>query len=221
MEVVEKDESFHRFRHHEKDPSNLALYDYIMLLKWWCVQDAAERVGESCNIAWIDFGFNHGDAKYLDPKDFDFYWEYDYPEKVNAFCLNDPDKVSLIDSLQFQFDCFTGSFVLPAKLTKLFWGYMKEAMSALVDVGCIDDDQYLMLMVYKKYPDLFHIQIANWFDIFEKNSEHTFEVRRYEVPSVPKRIVNKLKRTAEKLVRSCVKSSFVRRMEQAERLHFG
>jgi hypothetical protein len=179
MRMAEQDKEFQNFRYLKKDPSNIALYDYVMLLKWWCMADAAKNLIETYQLAWVDFGFNHGGSLYIKSEDFDFCWSYDYPYKLSAFCLNDPDKMVLIDSLQFQHDCFTGcSFVIPAGLCATFWTYMKEAMCSLLDLNCIDDDQQLMLMVYKKHKELFYIQIANWFDMFRLNSNQNFTIKQ-------------------------------------------
>lgn len=220
MQRIESDEGFQNFRYLEKDPSNTALYNYVMLLKWWCMKDASERIEKSCNLAWVDFGFNHGGARYIDDTDFDFYWEWDYPNKLNAFCLYNPNKVSIIESLQFQFDCFTGcSFVLPIELASDFWKYMKEAMNALIDCGCIDDDQHLMLMVYKKRPELFNIQYANWFEMFMLNSFQKFILREYTAPSILVRVANKIKRTKRKI--HLKKSVFIKKMMNRERQIYG
>ena len=34
------------------------VYNYVMLLKWWCALDAIKNHSVRDNIAWIDFGFN-------------------------------------------------------------------------------------------------------------------------------------------------------------------
>lgn len=217
---IETDEGFQNFRYLEKDPSNTALYNYVMLLKWWCMKDASEHFEKSCNLAWVDFGFNHGGERYIKDTDFNFNWEWDYPKKLNAFCLNNPNKVSLIESLQFQFDCFTGcSFVLPAELALDFWKYMKDAMNALIDCGCMDDDQHLMLMVYKKRPELFNIQYANWFEMFMLNSSQKFIVQKYIMPSLTVRVINKIKRIKRKLHLN--KSVFIKKMIRREREIYG
>ncbi|MBR6533536.1 MAG: lipopolysaccharide biosynthesis protein [Clostridia bacterium] len=221
MKNVEQDKRFQELRHHKNDISNTALYNYIMLLKWWCVQDASERLQYDCAIAWIDFGFNHGDSFYLDSNDFNFLWQYNYPEeKLNAFCLNDPSKVSLLDSLIYQFDCFTGTFVIPSNRAFEFWTYIKDAMSSLVDIGCIDDDQFLMLMVYKKHPEIFNIQISNWFDIFRLNSNKEFKTRTSPTPTLLTRIKNKLYRTIKIIKNFFIKSAFVKLIEKIEIEHF-
>ena len=217
---IESDEGFQNFRYLENDPSNTALYNYVMLLKAWCMADAA-RTHKECNIAWIDFGFNHGGARYIRSEEFDFLWEYPYPEKINAFCLSDPieNATSLIAKLQFQTDCFTGNYVVPSGLCELFWEYMREAMCSLLDIGCMDDDQYLITMVWHKHPELFHIQIATWFDIFLINSNQIFTLQEQSVPSLPVRVINKIKRTIQKL--HLKKSVFIKKMIERERQIYG
>ena len=77
-------------------------------MKSWFLADAAKKCDPDDFVAWVDFGYNHGGDRYVKSEEFNFLWEYDFPEKINVFCLSDPDKVSLVDSLQFQFDCFIG-----------------------------------------------------------------------------------------------------------------
>lgn len=185
MQYIEKNEKFNNFRYSNKAISNTADYDYIMLMKWWCLQDAASNENENTMMAWIDFGYNHGGERYSNPTDFDFVWNYPFDAKINAFCLNDPNKMCGIDSLQFQADCFIGhTAIMPAKLTALFWQYIKEAMEALISLDCIDDDQQLMLMVYKKVPELFEIRICDWFEDFVLCSNRTFETRNTQTADI-------------------------------------
>jgi len=222
MREIENDPGFQSFRHHEKDPSNLAHYNYVMLLKWWCVNDAAKRLKEDCDLAWIDFGFNHGGSRYIQPEEFDFLWEHEFSEKLNAICLSDPRKVSLADSLQLQFDCFMGcSLVLPKCMAELHWENMKNVMWSLVNCGCMDDDQHLLLMEYKFDPELFEIKYGTWFDEFILNSEQKFTVRQYVAPSFFKRVKNKVRRVFLKRISRLKKTPFVKRMEQKERQYFG
>ena len=181
----------------------------------------AARTHKECNIAWIDFGFNHGGERYIRSEEFDFLWEYPYPEKINAFCLSYPveNATSLIDRLQFQTDCFTGNFVVPSSLCEWFWDNMRAAMCSLLDIGCMDDDQYLITMLWHKNPELFHIQITTWFDIFLINSNQIFTLHEQEVPSVTARMINKIKRIKRKF--HLKKSVFIKKMIDRERQLYG
>lgn len=176
---VEKDESFRSFRYYNNALSNTSKYDYIMFLKWWFVADAAKREKGKCLFAWVDFGYNHGDAKYTNSENFRFEWDFDFPDKINAFCLSNPNEMSLIDSLQFQKDCFIGaSVIIPQQKCAWYWQQIKDAMNSLLNVGCIDDDQHLQLMVYKKNKDEYSLVQCDWFDAFELCSNQQFEVRK-------------------------------------------
>ena len=164
---VEQRKEFQNFRYFNTALSNQANYDYLMLIKWWCLQDAAAREEGNTMMAWLDFGYNHGGERYSNPKNFDFEWNYPFESKVNAFCLKDPSNVCAIDYLQFQTDCFIGHTVaMPAKLTATFWQYMKDAMDSLLSIDCLDDDQLLILMVYKKYPELFKSEFVTGLKTF-------------------------------------------------------
>ena len=41
-----------------------ATYNYVMLLKAWCVCDAIQRGEASGMVAWLDFGYNHGGTRF-------------------------------------------------------------------------------------------------------------------------------------------------------------
>lgn len=177
MQVIERDASFKSFRYRDSI-ENTAKYSYIMLMKWWCVADAASREErDDCFLAWVDFGYNHGGDRYTESKDFDFYWEYSFPRAVNIFCLADPDQVSLIDSLQFLSECCIGHTAIIRKdYCRHYWEMMLDAMNSLVKIGCIDDDQMLMLMVYRQEPGIHSVVICDWFEDFQRCSNQQFSV---------------------------------------------
>ena len=207
MEKIQNDTSFSDFRYYSKAMSNNAKYDYIMLMKYWFMADAARRSKEDCFIAWNDFGYNHGNAYYKNSKDFSFEWEYDFPERINAFCLKNPDSQSLIDSLQFQCDCFIGSpIIIPKKMCEWSWNNIKGAMEALLDIGCIDDDQHLQLMVYKKNPELYSIVICDWFEAFSICSDRKFSLNKKDGKSHKgeKRYVKLWLKRVKRRIRLCL-----------------
>ncbi len=161
---IEAKSNFHMFRYRESI-ENTASYCYLTMIKAWCLQDAASKSSDECFLAWVDFGFYHGGKKYIRAEDFDFEWSYPFDNKINAFCLRNPDEVSSIDTLQFLTDCFIGGLlVLPSGLCGEWWNRILFAMHSLVSLDCIDDEQQLMLMIYKMYPDDFTIRICDWFD---------------------------------------------------------
>lgn len=176
MVEIEKNEKFKEYRLFYDALSNKANYCYIMLLKWWCLYSAAKNEPSNQMMAWLDFGYNHGGELYSNPQDFDFEWNYDFEYKINKFCLCDPNRVSSINNLQFQADCFIGhTAVMPARFCELYWNEMKQSMVSLISLDCIDDDQQLELMVYKKHPEWFSIRICNWFEDMKMCSNQNFE----------------------------------------------
>ena len=211
---VEQRKEFQNFRYFNTALSNQANYDYLMLIKWWCLQDAAAREEGNTMMAWLDFGYNHGGERYSNPKNFDFEWNYPFESKVNAFCLKDPSNVCAIDYLQFQTDCFIGHTVaMPAKLTATFWQYMKDAMDSLLSIDCIDDDQLLILMVYKKYPELFQIRICNWFEDLSLCSDQYFETTDVSSVSI-KQQIRKL------IMKLCTKNTFMKRTKERKKQYW-
>jgi len=187
MKKVENSTEFKEFRYIYNAVSNHADYDYLMLLKYWFLRDAAQNYAETgSTLAWLDFGYNHGGAHYTDPQDFDFQWNYEFDNKINLFCLSSPDQMSAIDSLQFQKDCFMGGIVICRDvLAEKLWGYIREAMNALLSLDCIDDDQQLLLMVYKTHKNDCTIRICSWFEPIEKCSNQKFSTNPPPLAAVP------------------------------------
>ncbi len=179
MKIVEGSEKFKRFRYYYHAMSNKADYDYLMLMKYWFLWDASvQYAGPDEKTVWLDFGYNHGGAYYIDPQDFDFKWEYSFDDHINMFCLSDPEDMPAIDSLQFQKDCFIGhTVVCPGRMTSKLWTYMKEAMYSLLSLDCIDDDQQLLLMMYKLHKDECTIRVCDWFHDLELCSNQKFSVK--------------------------------------------
>lgn len=181
MSNIEKNNSFKDFRYYNNALSNTAKYDYVMMLKWWFLSDASTRFEEDCMVAWLDFGYNHGGDRYINPEDFNFEWKWNFPEKINAFCLSNPDEMTCIDSLQFQKDCFIGhTLIMPKESTDLFWEKVRAAMNSLISLDCIDDDQQLLLMVYKNNKEWFNITICDWFEDFQLCSKQQFTIKTKE-----------------------------------------
>ena len=202
MLAIEKDEAYQNFRYRYHDPSNYADYNYVVDLKGYFLMRAAELTQGESLMAWIDFGYNHGGQFYTHSADFDFLLSGEFPDKVTMFCLNDPDKLSLIDSLQFQYDCFNGMVtILPQKLCAFFWSELKEAWQSLLNIGCMDDDQQLDLMVYKRNRELFEITVCKWYEAFLFISDQKFQTRSQppvKKPCLTKRIGSKLKALTKK-----------------------
>lgn len=175
MKEIEKSEAFSDFRYYNIACSNMAQYNYVMLLKYWFLAKAEEySIRENDNYVWLDFGFNHGGRYYLRPEEFDFEWKWNLGGDIEFFCLSDPDEMSVIDSLQFQKDCIQGTVVGCRKgCTKSLWKWVKEAMTALLMVECMDDDQHLLLMVYKEHKEC-HTTLCGWYQAMEVTAGRSF-----------------------------------------------
>lgn len=164
MRNVSKNGWFIDFRMLPNATSNIAEYSYLMLLKTWFLQDAVSRGIVSRTIAWIDFGFNHGGDLYTHPEDFDFEWNYTFSRKIHLYYYQKLDEKPIFEIVRRLCDCFMGCFyVLPCELAGELWKLTRDAMTTLLDVGLIDDDQLLLLMAYRKRPELFEVEKSDWF----------------------------------------------------------
>lgn len=170
MSEVEKKGMGIKYKYFDKALSSTALYDYIMLLKYWFIHDAISQdfFKEVNKVAWIDFGFNHGGECYTDATQFAFKWQYPFSKKVQIFALRkDIQKIGAGYSLLLQCDIVQGIVVLPVELSEELWKAVKEAMEALLMLDTIDDDQQLLFMAYRKQPELFEVHYTDWFMQFK------------------------------------------------------
>lgn len=181
MKLISENRAFCGSRFYPNAVSNGADYDYVMLMKYWCLNDAVQKGYAKEMIAWFDFGFNHGGAYYTNPEDFAFTWKYDFSNKIHLFALSNPDKVNSLEQMQLQCDCIMGCLiVLPEQACSELWTYVKKAMEALLMMDCIDDDQQLLLMAYRERPDLFEIHESDWFmPLKEYGGEHLQTVEKH------------------------------------------
>lgn len=168
MIKISKDSYFLKFRKMKKTLENRANYDYIMLMKSYCVYRACVTFDINTEyIAWIDFGFNKGGWVYTNAEDFSFMLSCDKsPGKITLFHLpNKLDKRPLFDIIRTVHpDGMTGGFfICPKTLTKFLWETLKDCMSNLVSLGLIDDDQPLLLFASRIHPDLFELKSSYYF----------------------------------------------------------
>lgn len=192
MKEISKNQDFISFRYYEKAMSNSAEYDYIMLMKYWCMMKTAKDDGSLPLIAWMDFGFNHGGEKFIHPAEFDFLWKWTYSDKIQLYSLRDEKTVFSLGSLQLQFDTIMGPIIIaPAHRCEELWDLVYKAMEALIMLDCIDDDQQLLLMAVRQNPTLFIIKQSNWFlPLKECGGEH-LTVKTLEKSGNNKKIFNK------------------------------
>ena len=97
--------------------------------------------------------------------DFDFLWQPNVSkEKITMFSLKDDDNKPIFRIVQsYEVYIMGAPFILPSKLAAKFWNLINDSANSLLDCGFMDDDQTLMLMAYRKAPDLFDIIKSDWF----------------------------------------------------------
>jgi hypothetical protein len=182
------------------------------MMKYYFMNDALNRglLDGAENIAWFDFAFDHGGAVYYDETDFAFTWDYDWNGKIHIFCLKDPAKTSCITTLQYLPDCVQGCMYGVAKsMVPIFWQMVREAIESLLMIEVLDDDQEMVLMAYKKYPENFVVHVADWqMGLKECGGEH-MKVRKKE----PVQGENKIRRA----IRLAVRRVFPNREDPARR----
>lgn len=164
MSNVENNNLFKEFRYRPEAMENQAKFDYAWFMKYWCLSDAVKYANADDVFAWFDFGFNHIDKCYNNMSEFSFKWTLNKDiNKVQAYSLKDVSEIQVFDVLQFMQDTIMGVFYLvPVNKAIEFWKIIKQAMVSLLMIGCIDDDQVLVLMAYKWRPDLIEINVSKW-----------------------------------------------------------
>lgn len=176
MREIAESEDFLKYRYMPNLADNNADYDYIMMLKSWCLNDAATRGLAKGMLCWIDFGFNQGGKLYSVSEEFDFELKTDFPkDKITFFGLKNDNDTPIFKIVQ-NYDVYIMGFLIyvHSDLAKNLWLDIKEAMNSLLDVGFLDDDQTLMLMVSRKYKNRYNVvQSSDWLmPIKEHGGEH-------------------------------------------------
>ena len=161
------------FHVHEKSPEAWsALYNYIMILKGWFLQDAIKRnLVTDDTAAWLDFGFGHGIDTYPLAEEFDFCWRYDFvSDKITMFYLKELDERPVFDIICTGAVYFLGFMIVGRKqYWPEFWNLMRRSMLELNATGLVDDDQTIMYMAYRKRPELFHIERTGFFTTLKEH----------------------------------------------------
>lgn len=185
---VEQNPQYSLWGINPKALSNRADYSYVMLMKYWCLNEAAKLVSDGSVLAWMDFGFNHAGDLYINSEEFAFTWRSELffnDRRIHLFTLCHPDEVLLCESLQLKYVCVMGCMVIvPRELACVMWKIIKKSMESLVMLDAIDDDQQLLIMAYKYRPEIFSAHISKWFlPLKEYGGEHlTCKVRTEVVP---------------------------------------
>lgn len=164
MESIYNGYWFKRFRIIPNATSNIPRYSYLMFLKVWFIKDAVEKGLVNGQVAWVDFGFNHGGKLYIYPEDFDFEWQYPFSDKIHLFYRKKLDQKPIYEIVRRLSDCIMGApFVLPSHYAPTFYKRIKQSINLLLLMGLYDDDQSLLLMAYRSEPEIFEMHLSDWF----------------------------------------------------------
>ena len=191
MCVIENKAEFIKLRIRRDDISNQAKYNYIMLMKYWFMKDAVERKIADSQVAWLDFGYNHGGAVFSNAEDFEFEWKYNFSNKIQLFARKEQsEEMGLVKLLSMSDSIMGAPVIAPANLCDKLYELCRDAMWALVTLDCYDDDQALLRMAYKRMPSIFELHMSDWFlpikeyggghiRINEQKSFHSFNAKDY------------------------------------------
>ena len=183
------------FHLYNKNPESWnANYNYIMLMKEWCIQDAIEKGYAKGMIAWVDFGFNHGGEYYTISDEFDFEWKYPFSDKMHFFSIHNPDDVPIFENIRLMSTYIQGCIIVgPDYLWRDLWSSVRTNMLFLNKIGLSDDDQIFLYLYYKEYPDKCELHKCEWFSQFEIFSDKKFtHTRIFEKTSFFKKIKNQI-----------------------------
>lgn len=196
MEQIKNNTWFERFRILPNATSNIPMYSYLMLLKNWFLQDAVAKGLAKGQIAWIDFGFNHGGRLYTNPEQFDFKWQYDFSGKIHCFYYQKLDTKPIYETVRRLSDSIMGClYVVPEQYCSTLWKLTKSAMIHLVSVGLYDDDQLLLLMAYRAQPEIFELHQSDWFrPLHDYGAEHLQMRSTINRPKYKQIIINVMRR---------------------------
>ncbi len=194
MEKISKDERFLNYRYMDNSADNNAKYDYIMLLKAWCIKDAVDKKLAKGLIAWLDFGYNHGGNPYPNEEEFDFLWKTELPDdKVTMFVKKLDDGKPIFQIVQ-SYEVYTmgAPFIVPSNLASDLWEAEKRAMESLIDCGFIDDDQTIMLMVSRNCNFVNLVKSNGWsLALKENGGEHLTTIKSESKLSVKDKLLYK------------------------------
>ena len=211
MHLISQNDEFLNFRFIHDALSNNAKYDYVMLLKYWCLKDAVQKGYANGMVAWIDFGFNHGDKCYINPEEFNFTWKTNLnSQKIHLFSLHELDDTPIFKHVMKLDDSLMGApIILPDFLCDKFWNLVKLSMKSLIRVGFMDDDQLLILMAYRENKELFEIHISDWFLPLKENGGEHLTVRKKEKVNRKISLKHKMK---QYVLKKMVKKDYLNRI---------
>lgn len=170
IEQVQQQPEFIRFVTKPSSPEYWApKYVAINFMKSHFVNYAVDQgLVDTPSAAWIDFGYCR-DEVYC-PEG--LYWEFDTQGKINLFCQNPyTHNVPIFEIVRTGDVYMQGCHIVaPSNHWQFLKQLVNDNLTALFNVGLVDDDQTLLLMSYRNAPEMFNLVPAdpnNWFTIFE------------------------------------------------------
>lgn len=174
-----------------------AEYDLIMLLKAWALNDAAISFPEYKTLAWIDFGFGHGNETFTRKEDFEFTIAAADDDLIHMFAVQPIKDIPIVDIVSSGCTYISGSFFYCSRSkTEWLWENCKANMQKLLSCGMIDDDQTIWLMCFRDMPEYFSIiqnQPLGSFHVGIQNvSNHafSFSLNMFKAPTGIKKIMS-------------------------------
>lgn len=162
-------------------------YNFMMILKEWCIMDAVKKQYAKGMIAWIDFGFNHGGEYYTNSEEFDYEWQYNFSNKIHLFTVNTLDDLPIFEICRRMNTYIQGDMVVaPANLWIELWNLVRENMIALNKVGLSDDDQTLLQMSYLQKKEIFELHTSKWFSELNDYGNKKLTIKQEEVKKFQK-----------------------------------
>ena len=159
-------------------------YNFIMYLKYYFLTQAIKDnlTGNMC--AWMDFGYNKGGHFYTDVNDFDFLWTVDLSkDKIHLFSFGEEKELwelPVFEVVRTMEVYISGEIIIvPKNLAEEFFSLCRRCEMSLGDVGLSDDDQTVLLMMYRLCPKLFELhQMLGWCDQMKLVSGKEFATRK-------------------------------------------
>lgn len=176
MEEISGNKCFKQSRYYVDDISNEGKYNYIMMMKNWCLATAVKKYHLTGTVAWLDFGYGHGVSYFANEEDWNFNWSYqDMPSKIVLFSRIDVTHISSFEYLMLQSDAIMGGlYLVPTEHCQELYELTKQSMLSLILLDYMDDDQQLLLMAVRTKPELFDVRVSqDWYTPMTKcGGEH-------------------------------------------------
>lgn len=142
-----------------------AEYLYLVHLKFYFLYISSKRFINNQNVAWIDFGFNHGGKLYINQEEFSFLWKYPFAESIHLFSNdNNPLRSPILKSIQLMKTyIMAGTMVAKSSNWQDFYEKIRFEQIGLLKIGILDDEQTTLLIMLNKYPEMFTVHLSDWF----------------------------------------------------------